>query len=85
MNFKTREEVIHSMCLTYRHDYGLRKNDTDPPWVSGMTLKDSESLYKVMEQLYDNTILPMFEHYQKVENAAKRNKRNIKSSNRRRK
>ena len=85
MNFKTREEIIHSMCMTYRHDYGLRKEDTDPPWTSGMTLKDSESLYKVMEQIYDNNISPIFEHYQKVENASKRNKRSTKPSDSRRK
>lgn len=74
MKPKSREEIIHSMCLTYRHDYGIRKEDTDPPWTSGMTLKDSESLYKVMEQIYDNNITPVFEHYEKVENASKKSK-----------
>ena len=73
------------MCLTYRHDYGLRKRDTDPPWTSGMTSKDAESLYKVMEQLYDTNIAPVLEHYQKVENAPKRNKRSPRSQNNKRK
>jgi hypothetical protein len=85
MNFKTREEIIHSMCMTYRHDYGLRKEDTDPPWTSGMTLKDSESLYKVMEQLYDNNIAPILENYQKVKNAPKQSKRSTRSQNNKRK
>lgn len=85
MSFKSKEEIIHSMCFTYRHDYGLRKEDTDPPWTSGMTLKDSESLYKVMEQIYDNNIAPVLQHYQKVENAPKQNKRSTRSQNNKRK
>lgn len=73
------------MCLTYRHDYGLKKLDGDPPWTSGMTQKDSESLYKVMEQIYDNNIAPVLEHYQKVENAPKQNKRSTRTQNNKRK
>lgn len=56
---KTKEEIIHSMCLTYRHDFGLRKNPSDPPWVAGMTEEDAKSLYKVMEQIYNNDIEPL--------------------------
>lgn len=47
------------MCMTYRHDYGLRKSPNDPPWLSGMTEEDAKSLYKVMEQIYTNDIEPM--------------------------
>ncbi len=46
------------MCLDYRHDYGLRKLDTDPPWTSGMTEKDAKQLYAVMENLYNHIIEP---------------------------
>lgn len=58
---KTKEEIIHDMCMTYRHDYGLRKSDTDPPWVAGMTESDSKSLYRVMEQIYTNEIDPILQ------------------------
>ncbi len=34
---KTREEIIHSMCVMYREDYEVPKLATDPPWVRGMT------------------------------------------------
>lgn len=60
---KSKEEIIHSMCLTYRHDYGLRKSPNDPPWTSGMTEEDAKSLYKVMEQIYNNDIAPLLTHY----------------------
>lgn len=56
---KSKEEIIHDMCMSYRHDYGLRKSPNDPPWLSGMTEEDAKSLYKVMEQIYTNDIEPM--------------------------
>ena len=56
---KTKEEIIHDMCMTYRHDYGLRKEPSDPPWVAGMTEDDAKSLYRVMEQIYNNDIEPL--------------------------
>lgn len=49
------------MCMTYRHDYGLRKEQGDPPWTSGMTIEDAKMLYKVMEQIYNNVIAPQME------------------------
>lgn len=56
------------MCLTYRHDYGLRKLDSDPPWTAGMTEQDAKMLYKTMEQIYNNDIEPIVEHYQRIQN-----------------
>lgn len=56
---KSKEEIIYDMCMTYRHDYGLRKLPSDPPWTAGMTEEDAKSLYKVMEQIYNNDIAPM--------------------------
>jgi len=44
------------MCLSYRHDYGLRKLPTDPPWIAGMTDEDAKMLYKTMEQLYNENL-----------------------------
>jgi hypothetical protein len=60
---KSKEEIIYDMCMTYRHDYGLRKLPSDPPWTAGMTEADAKSLYKVMEQIYNNDIAPMLKHY----------------------
>ena len=70
---KTKEEIINSMCLSYRHDYGLRKDKSEPNWTSGMTEEDAKMLYKTMEQIYNNNIEPIIEHYKGIENASKRN------------
>jgi len=71
---KNKEQIIHDMCMTYRHDYGLHKKDDDPPWTSGMTAQDAKMLYKTMEQIYNNNIEPIIEHYKGQENALKSNK-----------
>lgn len=59
-----KEQIIHDMCMTYRHDYGLRKLATDPSWTSGMTEEDARMLYKTMEQIYTNDIEPMIKELQ---------------------
>jgi hypothetical protein len=69
---KSKEEIINSMCLSYRHDYGLRKDNSEPNWTAGMTEKDAKMLYKTMEQIYNNDIAPIIEHYKGLENAPKR-------------
>ncbi len=58
---KTKEEIITSMCYTYRHDYGLRKEPHEPSWTAGMTEQDAKMLYKTMEQLYNSDIEPHME------------------------
>ena len=63
---KSKEEIINDMCMTYRHDYGLRKEPNDPPWTAGMTEADAKMLYKTMEQIYNNDIAPIMEHYEKI-------------------
>jgi len=68
---KSKEEIINSMCLSYRHDYGLRKLPDEPSWTAGMTEKDAVMLYKTMEQIYNNNIEPIIEHYKGKENASK--------------
>ena len=68
---KTKEQIITSMCYTCRHDYGLRKEEGDNSWSSGMTEKESIMLYKQMEQIYNNDIEPIIEHYKGKENATK--------------
>lgn len=59
---KTREQIITSMCMTYRHDYGLIK-ESDPggydfPLSAGMTELQRKALWKDMAQIFDNDILP---------------------------
>lgn len=56
---KTREDIITSMCYTYRHDYGLTRDPADAPWVSGMTDIERKGLWKTMAQIYDNDIEPI--------------------------
>lgn len=68
---KNKEEIIHDMCMTYRHDYGLRKAPGDPPWTAGMYEQDAKMLYKTMEQIYNNNIEPIIDHYKGIENAFK--------------
>lgn len=69
---KNKEEIIHSMCLTYRHDYGLRKEKTDPTWVSGMTTEDAKMLYKTMEMIYNNDIEPLIKGNKDASKQSKR-------------
>ena len=62
---KTREEIITSMCYTWRHDYGLTK-EADPigypfPGVAGMTKQEQQSLWNQMAQIFDNDIAPHME------------------------
>ena len=41
-----REQIIHSMCMTFRHDYGL------------LDAQERESLHHTMGQIFDNDIAP---------------------------
>ena len=59
----TKEQIIHDMCLTYRHDYGLRKSPGEPSWTAGMTEEDAKMLYKTMEQIYTNNIEPLLKEF----------------------
>ena len=68
---RSKEQIIHDMCMTYRHDYELRKEPSDPSWTAGMTTEDAKMLYKVMEQIYNNNIEPVINHYKDRENASK--------------
>lgn len=61
---KTREEIITSMCYTWRHDFGLDKDEHDGPGgliSCGLTQRERELLVKEMTQLFDNDILPYME------------------------
>jgi hypothetical protein len=51
---KTREQIIESMCLTWRHDFNLIRSPENK--FSGMTMEEREFLYKQMTQVFDNVI-----------------------------
>lgn len=59
---KTREQIITSMCYTFRHDYGLTKHPDpggyDFPGTAGMTEAEQTYLYNQMAQIFDNDIAP---------------------------
>jgi hypothetical protein len=60
-DMKTREQIITSMCYTYRHDYGLERSN-DPGMISsGMTEQERQWLWAVMAQIFDNDIAPHME------------------------
>ena len=64
----TREQIIHNMCMTFRHDYGLEISEDDRMYTlnSGMTKREQQALYNSMSQIFDNDITPYMElkaHY----------------------
>jgi len=66
---KTREEIINSMCMTFRHDYGLVISEDDRMYtlMSGMTERERQSLWNDMAQIFDNDIAPLIENAMKYE------------------
>lgn len=56
MEGRTREQIIDSMCLTWRHDFGVDKGR-----FCGMTDEERASLRSRMAQLFDNDIAPHME------------------------
>ena len=58
-----REEIIHNMCMTFRHDYGLEISEDDRMYTlnSGMTKREREGLFSTMAQIFDNDIAPYME------------------------
>lgn len=61
---KTREEIINGMCMTFRHDYGLRISEDDRMYtlMSGMTEREAQALFNTMAQIFDNDIAPLIEN-----------------------
>jgi hypothetical protein len=64
---KSKEEIITDMCYTYRHDYGLAKDPSDPSWVAGMTPDERKGLFNTMKQIYENNIEPMVNQYKDLQ------------------
>lgn len=62
----TREQIINSMCMTYRHDYGLTISEDDKMYTlnSGVTELEREHIWKQMAQIFDNDITPYMDFKQ---------------------
>jgi len=55
------DKIIHSMCMTYNHSYGLVVTEEDRaryPLMSGMTESQRKALYNNMLQIFYNDIYP---------------------------
>ena len=64
-----REQIINNMCMTFRHDYGLRISEDDRMYtlMSGMTEREAQELFNTMAQIFDNDIAPLIENAMKYE------------------
>lgn len=61
---KTREQIVTSMCYTWRHDYGLDCQEHDGPGglISvGLTNEQRKMLWNQMAQIFDRDIAPYME------------------------
>ena len=66
---RNREEIITSMCYTWRHDYGIVKdpdyknhhNDFIDAISAGMYQWERKHLWDQMAQIFDNDIAPNME------------------------
>ncbi len=63
---KTREQIINSMCYTYRHDYGLTITADDRMYTlnSGVTETERKAIWNTMAQIFDNDIAPYMDFKQ---------------------
>lgn len=62
-----KNQIINDMCLTWRHDYGLRLPEGDP-FSSGMTDKERQALYRDMAQLFEHHIEPILKERDELMN-----------------
>ena len=65
---KTREEIINSMCYTWRHDFGLDKHPEALPFEAGMTALERQHLWNTMAQIFDNDISPLLDEANDIQN-----------------
>jgi hypothetical protein len=62
MHLKPKEKVIYDMCITYRHDYSLHKEEFSKDYLdgcSGTTEQERKIIYSQMSSLYDHHIAPL--------------------------
>ena len=72
---ESREQAITMMCYSFRSDYAIRKETTDPPWFPGLTDFERRGLRRTMAEIYDNNIAPHTE--KKHESRTKRKSRKM--------
>ena len=64
---KTREEIITSMCYTYRHDFGLVVDSDESLYtLSGITRNERQHIWNTMSQIFDNDIAPQLDEYNQL-------------------
>lgn len=72
MKNPNREKIITAMCMTWRHDFGIVKNNqanTIADIIScGMTQIEREQLIEKMAQIFDNDIAPNMSFNTEVDN-----------------
>jgi hypothetical protein len=61
MASRSREDIITNMCMTWRHDYGLDRDECSPV-PCGMTPGERAQLWRQMAQIFDNDIAPFMEY-----------------------
>ena len=54
-------DLIDRMCMTWRHDFGLVREEGRDSLSGGMTERERESLRGCMRQLWDHDIRPYVE------------------------
>ena len=66
---RTREQIIFSMCMTYRHDYGLTISEDDKMYTlnSGVTETERKAIWTTMAQIFDNDIAPYMDFKNEVQ------------------
>jgi hypothetical protein len=72
MKNQNRDKIIASMCMTWRHDFGIIKNNQANTIAdiisSGMTQIERERLIEKMAQIFDNDIAPNMTFKQDIDN-----------------
>ena len=60
---RTREQIIHNMCMTYRHDYGITISEDVRMYTlnSGVAEQERKQIWNTMSQIFDNDIAPYME------------------------
>lgn len=63
-----RDQIIHNMCLTFRHDYGFVITEDDRMYslAAGMTEREREALFSTMAQVFDHHFATELEEYHKI-------------------
>jgi hypothetical protein len=66
---RTREQIINSMCYTYRHDYGLTISEDDKLYTlnSGVTETERKGIWITMGQIFDHDIAPYMDFKNEVQ------------------